>query len=95
MDYEWSRSKAAQNLRLHGVDFADAIDALEDPNRIEEADDRFDYGEEREIVIGLAHGAVLFVVVTDRGETTRRIISARKATKNEKDRYYSGDGESR
>jgi uncharacterized DUF497 family protein len=45
-------AKAAENLRKHGVDFADAIAALEDPNRVEEIDDRFAYDEERIQVIG-------------------------------------------
>jgi uncharacterized DUF497 family protein len=45
--YEWDNGKAAENLRKHGVDFADAIAALEDANRLEETDSRFEYGEER------------------------------------------------
>lgn len=93
MRYEWDRAKAASNLRLHGVDFRDAIEALEDPERIEDADDRFDYEEERDIVIGMSSGGVLFVVSTYRDEDTRRIISARKATKHETDRYHAGDRE--
>ncbi len=93
MRYEWDRAKRIANLRQHRVDFADAIDALEDPDRIEEADDRFDYDEERDIVIGMASGGVLFVVVTYREEDTCRIISARKATKHEEDRYHAGDRE--
>jgi uncharacterized DUF497 family protein len=91
--YEWDKAKAALNLRRHGVDFQDAIGALEDPNRLEEADDRFDYEEERDIVIGMSRGGVLFVVAAYRDEATRRIISARKATKHEKDRYHAGDRE--
>lgn len=91
--YEWDKAKAASNLQLHGVDFRDAIDALEDPDRIEDADDRFDYGEERDLVIGMSSGGILFVVETYRDEDTRRIISARKATKHEKDRYHAGDRE--
>jgi uncharacterized DUF497 family protein len=43
------------------VDFADAIAALEDTNRLEEIDTRFDYGEERIQVIGMAGGHVLVV----------------------------------
>lgn len=93
MRYEWDKAKAASNLRLHGVDFQDAIGALEDPNRIEEADDRFGYEEERDIIIGMTRGGILFVVATYRDEKTRRIISARKATKDEKDRYHAGDRE--
>lgn len=45
------------------------------------------------MVIGMSHGDVLFVVATYRDENTRRIISARKATKYEKDRYHAGDRE--
>jgi uncharacterized protein len=93
VQYEWDDGKAAENLHKHGVDFADAIAAVEDPNRLEEIDDRFVYGEERVHVIGMAHNKVLFVVVTLPGEDTCRIISTRKATRHEQDRYYAGDRE--
>ncbi len=93
MDYEWDHAKAALNRRQHGVDFTDAIAALEDPNRLEEIDAQFQYGEERIRIIGMARGKVLFVVTTLRGEDTCRIISARKATRHEQDRYYAGDHE--
>jgi uncharacterized DUF497 family protein len=53
-------------------------------------DTRFEYGEERIQVIGMARGDVLFVIVTPRNEDIRRIISARKATRHEQDRYYAG-----
>jgi uncharacterized DUF497 family protein len=91
--YEWDAGKAAANLRKHGVDFADAIAALQDPNRVEEIDARFVYGEKRTRVIGMAHREVLFVVVTFRDEDICRIISARKATGHEQVRYYAGDRE--
>ncbi len=93
MQYEWDDAKAAENLRKHGVDFTDAIAAVEDPNRLEDIDPRFEYGEERIQVIGVARGGVLFVVVTLRDEDLCRIISARKATRHEQDRYYAGDHE--
>jgi uncharacterized DUF497 family protein len=67
--------------------------ALEDPNRLEEIDTAYEYGEERIGVIGMAYGKVLFVVTTLRGEDTWRIITARKATRHEQDRYYAGDRE--
>jgi uncharacterized DUF497 family protein len=41
----------------------------------------------------MAHSKILFVVVTLPGEDTCRIISARKATRHEQDRYYAGDRE--
>jgi uncharacterized DUF497 family protein len=93
VQYEWDNGKAAENLRKHGVDFADAIAALEDPNRLEDIDARDDYGEERVQAIGMAHGGILFVIVTLRDEALCRIISARKATRHEQDRYYAGERE--
>jgi uncharacterized protein len=90
VQYEWDNGKAAENLRKHGVDFVDAVAALEDLNRLEELDAQFVYGEERIQVIGMAQVDVLFVIVTLRGEDSCRIISARKATRHEQDRYYAG-----
>jgi uncharacterized protein len=72
VQYEWDNGKAAENLRKHGVDFADAIAALEDPNRLEEIDTRFEYSEERIQVIGMVRGDVLFVIVTLHGEDSCR-----------------------
>ena len=94
MDYEWDAAKAAENRRRHGIDFVDSIAAIEDPNRLEEVDTRFEYGEERIRIIGMEAGSnVLFVVTTLRGGRTCRIISARRATRYEQDRYYAGDRE--
>jgi uncharacterized protein len=93
VNYEWDAEKAILNLRRHGVDFLDAIGALEDRNRLEQIDAGFEYGEERLQIIGMAHGSILFVVVTMRSEDICRIISARKADRDEQDRYYAGDAE--
>jgi len=94
VQYEWDDRKAADNFRKHGVDFADAIAAIEDPNRLEEIDTRFAYGEQRIQIIGMAYRNVLFVVVTAHDDQEiYRIISARKATRHEQDRYYAGDSE--
>jgi uncharacterized protein len=76
VQYEWDNGKAVENHRKHGVDFTDAIAALEDPVRLEEIDTRFEYGEERIQVIGIARGDVLFVIVTLPDEDICRIISA-------------------
>jgi uncharacterized DUF497 family protein len=91
MEYEWDVAKAAENRRKHGIDFADSIAAVEDPNRLEEIDTCFEDGEERIRVIGMAVGTVLFVITTYRSEGTCRIISARRATRHEQDRYYADD----
>lgn len=88
--YEWNLDKAEANRRKHRVSFSDAIPALEDPHRVEKIDDRYDYGETRVRVIGMAPKGVLFVVITDRSDDTCRIISARKASKYEQDLYSAG-----
>jgi uncharacterized protein len=93
LNYEWDIEKALANLHKHGIDFRDAISALEDPNRLEQIDAGSDYGEARLRMIGVSHGVILFVVATTRGGDLCRIISARKADLHEQDRYYAGDGE--
>ncbi len=57
-----------------------------DPNRLEREDKR-DYGEIRIQVIGIVSQVVLFVVYTKR-DNRYRIISARRANKNERRQYY-------
>lgn len=54
MNYERDTAKATEKCHKHGIDFVDAIPAIEDPNRIEELDVRFAYREERTQVIGMA-----------------------------------------
>jgi uncharacterized DUF497 family protein len=93
VQYEWDDEKAALNLRKHGVDFLDAVAALEDTNRVEETDLRFEYDEERLHVIGMGRGNVLFVIITLRSESICRIMSARKAPRHEQNRYYAGNRE--
>ena len=89
MDFEWDDVKAASNLAKHGIDFVDSIGALLDPYRIEDIDDRFAYGEDRIRTIGMTRGNILFVVTTMRDENLCRILSARRATRHEQDRYYT------
>ena len=84
--FEWDAHKARTNLRDHGIDFADAISALEDPRALTISDDR-EEGEERLVTIGLdLLNRLLVVVYTWRGERIR-LISARKATPRERRSY--------
>lgn len=64
-----------------------AIKVFNDPFAIERLDDREDYGEDRFILIGTAESTVLTVIYTERNGRNR-IISARQATKHEKDNYF-------
>lgn len=88
MAFDWDDAKAAANLQAHGVSFELAKTVFKDPFAIEFLDDREDYGEDRFVIIGMAEGQVLlFVAYTERVERIR-IISARRATKNEQDQYF-------
>jgi uncharacterized protein len=86
MEFEWDEVKAEANLLKHGVKFNDATSVFEDEYAVEELDLTMDYGEERWIIVGNSADGLLAVVFTMRGESTR-IISARKASKNEKQNY--------
>lgn len=86
-NFEWDDDKAYTNWRKHGVTFEQAIRAFGDHFAIEEIDDREDYGEERINLIGMCSDIMLHVTYTDRGERIR-IISARRAEKDEQEDYY-------
>lgn len=86
MNFEWDPVKAASNLEAHGVDFADAAVALEDERALTIEDTRHD-DEQRFVSLCLDSLARLLVVVYTWRDDTIRIISARKATKNETRRY--------
>ena len=86
MSFEWDAQKARTNARKHGVEFADAVAALEDETAITVPDDET-AEEERFVTIGRdAFGRLLVVVYTWRSENIR-VISARKATKRERESY--------
>jgi len=85
--FEWDDVKAAENWRRHGVSFPQGVKALRDVFAVERIDDREEYGEERINLLGMCDGVILHVTYTERGEVTR-IISIRRATKNEQDQYY-------
>lgn len=86
MEFEWDPDKEAINRQKHGFSFLDAIRVFNDPfQRIEEST-RPEFGEERLKVIGRVDTAVLAVIFTDRADK-RRIISARRARRNERRAY--------
>ncbi|HHP7231765.1 MAG TPA: BrnT family toxin [Xenococcaceae cyanobacterium] len=86
MEFEWDENKRQSNLSKHGIDFVDAAKIFNRPV-LERVDNRYDYEETRIVALGEVNGVVLFVVYTWRGEV-RRIISARRATKRERNKYY-------
>ena len=86
MHYTWDEGKNRRNLELHGIALEDAARIFEGPT-VERVDDRFDYGEERIITLGLSEELVLYVVSTERDADCVRIIPVRRAENDEIERY--------
>ena len=85
MKYTWDEAKRQSNLKKHGLDFTQAHKVFEGLALTFE-DNRFDYGEERFVTIGLLDG-IIVIVHTETVEEIR-IISMRKANKHEQNLYY-------
>jgi uncharacterized DUF497 family protein len=88
LGFEWDPNKAARNLERHRVSFEEAATVFDDPMFITLVDEDHSTDEERYITIGLSNqGRVLLLAHTDR-KGQIRIISAREATRKEK-QYYA------
>jgi len=91
MKYEWNKEKNKQNLQKHGISFEEAKEVFDDALQISKLDKRFSYFEERWITIGSTTKYKVLVVAnlffTDDGEEIIRIVSARKANKQERESY--------
>ena len=86
MKFEWDETKRQTNLRDHKLDFVDAEIVFSGITFTFE-DDRFEYGEDRFITLGLLREIVVVIAHTERKDTIR-LISMRKATKNEQRLYF-------
>ncbi len=91
-EFDWDIDKDIENERKHGVDFSTALRVFADRGRIEQFDAKHSRNEERWATIGCDGTRILYVVYTERGRNLTRIISARKATKNEQKTYYQSQG---
>ncbi len=89
MIFEWDEKKNVANIQKHGFGFETAIHVFSDENRIEYYDEWHSDEEDRFITIGMVDNIlmVIMVVYTERKDAIR-LISARKATKKEKEDYY-------
>lgn len=86
MNIEWDEQKNKINILKHGINFADSPEIFSSPILIK-LDNRLDYHEKRWIGLGLLRGVVIVFVITKRSKNLR-MISIRKANKNERERYY-------
>lgn len=86
MKFEWDEQKRLINLEKHGIDFADIWQLFNNWRHTIE-DDRFEYGEIRYFTLGVLAGRIVAVSHTETDDLIR-IISARKANKNEQKEYF-------
>lgn len=94
MQFEWDDEKEKINIIKHGIAFKTAELVFGDENRIEIYDEAHSTpDEDRYITIGLINEVMIVVTVvyTPRGNNSDiiRLISARKATKSEREEYYN------
>jgi len=93
--FEWDSRKARVNARKHGVSFEEAATVFGDPLSVTIADPLHSPREDRFVTVGESVRRRLLVLVhADRGDTIR-IISARRATRRERENYEEGTEQKR
>jgi hypothetical protein len=88
MRYTFDPKKRTANLKKHGYDFEDVPAVIESGRPVTFEDRRFDYGEQRFITLGVLREVVVVLATAETDEEIR-VISMRKAEKNEQEIYYS------
>ena len=91
LEFEWDENKEKKNIRIHKIDFSTAAHVFADEFRIEKFDGKHSSDEDRYKVIGAINGHLMVIVVSDtmrKNDRVIRMISARKAEKEERDEYY-------
>ena len=87
LTFEWDKAKASTNLRKHGVSFEEAATVFADELSLAIPDPDHSQVEVRFLLLGTSYrGKMLVVVHTERGDSIR-IISARPASRRERQQY--------
>ncbi len=87
MEFEWDESKAAANLKKHGVSFDEAETVFDNVLAVIFDDEAHSEGERREIIIGHSRNNRLLLISFTERSNVIRIISARLATRREREDY--------
>ncbi len=87
MEFEWDESKATANLTKHGVSFAEAKTVFGNLLAVIFDDEAHSVGERREIIIGHSRNNRLLLISFTERPNVIRIISARLATRREREDY--------
>lgn len=90
MKFEWDEEKNENNIKKHGVSFREASTIFSDEDAIIFDDIDHSFSEDRFLIIGKSYKKnILFVCYCIREANAIRIISARKADKEEREDYYA------
>jgi uncharacterized DUF497 family protein len=92
LEFEWNEDKAILNIKKHGVDFESATTVFNDPLALIFDDTWHSVDEPREIIIGHDRKYRLLLVCFTERNNQIRIISARLATKKERQYYEQHTG---
>ncbi|MGF2035372.1 MAG: BrnT family toxin [Nostoc sp. CmiVER01] len=87
MEFEWNESKATANLTKHDVSFEEAKSVFDNVLAVIFDDEAHSLGEKREIIIGHSQNNRLLLISFTERSNTIRIISARLATRREREDY--------
>lgn len=87
LQFEWDTAKARRNVLKHGVSFEEAMLAFQAVLSFSIPDPLHSIGEQRMVLLGQSNRARLLVVVHTEVGDRLRIISARLATKRERNHY--------
>lgn len=91
MKFEWDENKSETNFSKHGIRFEEAQTVFLDSRAVEFFDDLHSTKEDRFIRIGISRKMnLLLVIFCERDLNSIRIISARRATPNERKVYEEG-----
>lgn len=90
MRFEWNTLKAAGNLRKHGVSFDEAASVFFDPLSATGSDPDHSLEERRFVTFGMSSSGRLLVVAHTERDDAIRIITAREATRAEREIYEEG-----
>ncbi|MGC1375986.1 MAG: BrnT family toxin [Anaerolineales bacterium] len=91
-DFDWNPEKNRANVQKHGISFRQAASVFRDPNQISAFDEAHSNTEDRWVTLGLDSAGILRVVVHTFEQTAEeiwkiRMISARKANRDEENQY--------
>ena len=87
MEFEWDESKATANLKKHGVSFNEAETVFDNVLAVIFDDEAHSDGEKREIIVGHSRNNRLLLISFTERSNIIRIISARLATRREREDY--------